>query len=118
MYTEPNLSLLKSYWQTILMIFERLNWFCGILFFVACFAALMNPPPYVVIGTLFFLMGLVLLPATSRLTKQQFNWQINGGTKTTVILIGFILIYFFVPQVEIQPSPFTTRPVTAEIKRL
>lgn len=88
-------------------ISTRLSWFCGMVFFVAGFAALMNPAPYLLIGTSFLLMGLVLLPPTSRLTKQMFNWKINGGTKTAVILIGFILIYLFVPQVETQPSPYS-----------
>lgn len=92
------------------MIVSRLNWFLGTLFFMACFAALMNPPPYVVMATLFLVMGLVLLPPTSRITKQQFNWEINGGTKTAVILVGFILVYLFVPQVETKPSPFSHRP--------
>ncbi|MGV2830402.1 hypothetical protein [Myxosarcina sp. GI1(2024)] len=78
-------------------------------FFFAGFGALMNPALYLLIGTSFLLMGLVLLPPTSRLTNQLFNWQINGGTKTAVILIGFILIYLFVPQVETQPSPYSKK---------
>ena len=94
------------------MIFERLNWFFGILLFMACLAALMNPPPYIVMGMLFFLMGLVLLPATNKLTTQQFNWKINGRTKIAVILIGLILIYFFVPQIETNPSPIFNSPST------
>ncbi|WP_156114044.1 hypothetical protein [Myxosarcina sp. GI1] len=67
----------------------------------------MNPPPYLLIGTFFLMMGLVLLPSTSKLTTQLFNWKINGGTKTAVILIGFILIYLLVPQVETKPSPYS-----------
>ena len=99
------------------MVVARLNWFFGTLFFMACFAALMNPPPYIAIGTLFFIMGLVLLPATSKITKKQFDWKIHGGVKTAVVLVGFILIYFIVPQVETNPSPFSSRPIT-EIRRL
>ena len=89
------------------MIVSGLNWFAGTIFFMACFGALMNPPPYVAIAIFFFVMGLVLLPPTSRLTKQQFNWEIDGRTKTLVVAIGFILIYLFVPQVETKPSPFS-----------
>lgn len=88
------------------MIVSRLNWFLGTLFLMACFAALMNPPPYLAIATLFLIMSLVLLPPTSRLTKQRFNWEINGGMKTAVILSGFILVYLFIPQVETNPSPY------------
>lgn len=89
------------------MTLSRLNWFLGTLFFMACFAALMNPPPYLAIATLFLIMGLVLLPPTSLLTKRQFNWEIKGGIKTLVILVGFILVYLFVPQVETNPSPYS-----------
>ena len=92
------------------MIVSGLNWFTGTIFFMACFGALMNPPPYIAIGLFFFVMGLVLLPPTSRLTKQQFNWEIDGRTKTIVVVIGFILIYLCVPQVETQPSRFSHRP--------
>ena len=88
---------------------SSLNWFLGILFFMAFFAAMMNPPPYVLLAAIFLVMGLALSPPTSKLTKQKFNWEINGGTKTAVILIGFILIYLFVPQVEPKPSPFSSR---------
>ena len=89
------------------MIVSRLNWFLGTLFFIACCAALMNPSPYLAIATLFLIMGLVLLPPTSRLTQQRFNWEINGGIKTAVIVVGFILVYLFVPQVEMNPSPYS-----------
>ena len=92
------------------MIVSGFNWLAGTIFFMACFGALMNPPPYVAIAIFFFMMGLVLLPPTSRLTKQQFNWEIDGKTKTTVVAIGFILIYLCVPQVETKPSPFSNHP--------
>jgi uncharacterized BrkB/YihY/UPF0761 family membrane protein len=56
-------------------------------------------------------MGLVLLPPTNRLTKQQFNWEINYKIKVIILTIGFILIYLFVPQVETKNSPFSNRPI-------
>ena len=90
---------------------SRLNWLAGSLLFMACFGALMNPPPYIIIAVLFFLMGLVLLPPTKRLTKQQFNWEINNRTKTIILTAGFILIYLFVPQVETKHTPFSNRPI-------
>lgn len=92
------------------MIVNRLSWFLGTLFLMACFGALMNPPPYLIMATLFLLMGLILLPPTSKITQQRFNWKINGGTKVGVLIVGFILIYLFVPQVEPKPSPFSNRP--------
>ncbi len=90
---------------------SRLNWLAGSLLFMAGFGTLMNPPPYIIIAILFFFMGLVLLPPTNRLTKQQFNWEINHRTKTIILTIGFILIYLFVPQIEPKHSPFSHRPI-------
>ena len=91
------------------MIF-RLNWFAGTLFIIAAFGALMNPPPYVAIAILFLMMGLVLLPPTDRLSQKYLRWQINGGTKGTVVLISFIIICLIVPQVETNPARFSTSP--------
>ena len=79
----------------------------GILFLMACFAALMNPPPYILIGTIFLLMGLVLLPSTDQLTQQQFNWKIGSKTKSIIVLVGCILIYLVVPQIDPEPSPYS-----------
>lgn len=98
------------------MIVSRLNRMAGTLFFMACFGALMNPPPYIAIAIVFFLMGLVLLPPTNQLTKQQLNWEIDSKTKTLVVIVGFILIYLFVPQVETQPTAFSNRPVESTEK--
>ena len=89
---------------------SHLNWFIGTLFFTAAFGALMNPPPYVAIATLFFLIGLVLLPPTDRLTKRYFNWQIAGGIKGTVVLASLIVICLIVPQVETDTAKLFTRP--------
>lgn len=79
----------------------------GILFLMACFGALMNPPPYILIGTIFLIMGLVLLPATSKITKKKLNWNIKGGTKTIVILVGFLLVCLVVPQVNLETNSFS-----------
>ena len=87
----------------------RLNWFVGTLFLMAAFGALMNPPPYIVISILFFLMGLVLLPSTNKIAKQYLNWKIKGGTKGVILLISFIIICLIVPQVETQPGRFSQR---------
>lgn len=87
----------------------RLNWFVGTLFLIAAFGALMNPPPYIIISTLFFIMGLVLLPSTNKITKQYLNWEIRGGTKGAIVLISFIIICLIVPQVETDPSKFSHR---------
>ncbi len=89
----------------------------GMLFLMACFAALMNPPPYILIGTIFLLMGLVLLPSTNRLTRQQFNWTINLKTKSIIVLVGCILIYLVVPQVDPQPSPYSNSRNLKELSR-
>lgn len=90
---------------------SRFNWFLGTLFFAAAFGALMNPPPYIAIAVLFFLIGLILLPSTDKLTKQYCNWQIKGGVKGTIILTSLIIICLIVPQVETNPARFSIRPV-------
>jgi hypothetical protein len=84
------------------MIVSYFNKSLGIVFFMACFGALMNPPPYILIGLIFLLMGLIVLPSISRLTQQKLNWEIKGGTKSTVVLVGFLLICLIVPQVNLQ----------------
>lgn len=86
------------------MIAASFNKSLGILFFMACFGALMNPPPYLLIGFIFLLMGLIVLPSTSKFTQQKFNWAIKGGTKTTVVLVGFLLVCLVVPQVNLQTN--------------
>lgn len=90
---------------------SRLNWLIGTLFLMAAFGALMNPPPYIAIAILFFMMGLVLLPPTDKIFLKYFNWQIRGGTKGTVVLISFIIICLIVPQVETDPAKFSTSPI-------
>ena len=90
---------------------SRLNWSIGTLFFAAAFGALMNPPPYIAIACFFFLIGLVLLPPTDRLTQKYFCWQIKGGMKGTIILVSLIIICLIVPQVETDPARFSISPV-------
>ncbi len=70
----------------------------GFLFLMACFGALMNPPPYLLIGANFLLMGLVLLPSTDQLLKQQLNLVLDTKIKSAIIFLGCILIYYLVPQ--------------------
>ncbi|VEP15025.1 conserved hypothetical protein [Hyella patelloides LEGE 07179] len=89
------------------MIVSYLSRSLGMLFFMACFGALMNPPPYILIGIVFFIMGLVLLPSTNKITKQTFNWEIKGGTKATVLLVGFLLVCLVVPQVNLKTTSFS-----------
>ena len=96
--------------HNLALMISWLNWFTGTLFFTAAFGALMNPPPYVAIAILFFLMGLVLLPPTDRLTETYFNWQIKGGVKGTVVLICFIIICLIVPQVETDTAKLFNCP--------
>lgn len=79
----------------------------GLLFLMACFGALMNPPPYILIGITFLLMGLVLLPSTNQLTQKQLGWKINPKTKSIIVLLGCILIYLVVPQIDPKPSPYS-----------
>ncbi|MGB5636641.1 MAG: hypothetical protein WBM44_22780 [Waterburya sp.] len=93
----------------------RLNWFLGILFSMAGFGALMNPPPYMAIAMLFFLIGLMLLPPEDRLIKRYFNWQINGGIKGVIILTSLIVICLIIPQVETNMAKLFTSP-TAHLK--
>ena len=92
----------------MLMIVSYLNRSLGMLFLMACFGALMNPPPYILIGVIFLVMGLVLLPSTNKLTQQKFNWEIKGGTKTIVVLAGFLLVCLVVPQVQLETTSFST----------
>lgn len=89
------------------MIAAYFNRTLGMLFFMSCFGALMNPPPYIVIGFIFFLMGLVVLPSTNKLTQQKFNWKIKGGAKATVVLVGFLLICLVVPQINLETNSFS-----------
>lgn len=79
----------------------------GMLFLMACFGALMNPPPYFLIGGIFLIMGLVLLPPTSKITQQKLNWKIKGGTKTIVVLVGFLLVCLVVPQINLETNSFS-----------
>ena len=88
---------------------SRFNWFVGTLFLMAAFGALMNPPPYIAIASLFFLIGLMLLPSTDKLTQKYFQWQIKGGIKGTIILISLIIICSIVPQVNPNPPQFSIR---------
>ena len=89
---------------------SRFNWFLGTLFSIAAFGALMNPPLYIAIAPLFFLIGLMLLPPTGKSTRPYFNWQIRGGIKGTIILVSLIVICSIVPQVETNTAKLFTRP--------
>jgi H+/Cl- antiporter ClcA len=89
------------------MIISDLNKSLGMLFLIACFVALINPPPYLLIGLIFLLMGLVVLPSNARFTEQKFDWKIKGGTKATIVLACFCLICLIVPQVNLETSSFT-----------
>ena len=90
---------------------SRFNWFVGTLFLMAAFGALMNPPLYIAIAFFFSLNGLVLLPATDRLTQKYFQWQIEGGVKGVIVLICLIIVFLIVPQVETDTARFSTDPV-------
>lgn len=89
---------------------SRFNWFLATLFLMAAFGALMNPPLYIAIAPLFFLIGLVLLPPTDKLTRRYFNWQIRGGIKGTIVLVSLIVMCLIVPQVETNTAKLFTRP--------
>ncbi|MCC0176758.1 hypothetical protein I4641_07175 [Waterburya agarophytonicola K14] len=89
------------------LMISRFNWFLGTLFLMAAFGALMNPPPYIAIAILFFLIGFVLLPPTDKLTRKYFQWKIKGGTKGTLVLMSLIIICLIVPQVETNPGKFS-----------
>ena len=89
----------------------------GILFLMACFGALMNPPPYILIGAIFLLMGLLLLPSTNQLTRQQFNWTINLKIRSIIVLVGCLLIYLVVPQIDPEPSPYSNSRQPKELSR-
>lgn len=87
---------------------SRLNWFIGMLFMMSAFGALMNPPPYIAIAILFFLIGLILSPSVDKLIKRYFNRQINGGIKSAIILVSLLIICLIVPQVETNGALFTS----------
>ena len=89
------------------MIGSYLSRSLGMLFLMACFAALINPPPYILISGIFLIMGLVLLPPTSKITKRRLNWEIKGGIKTIVVLVGFSLVCLVVPQVNLETNSFS-----------
>ena len=99
------------------MIVAWLSRSLGILFLMACFGALMNPPPYILIAAIFFLMGLVLLPSTNKITKKRLNWEIKGGTKATAIIFGLMIVCLIVPQVHLEISPFSTNYSEQEVNR-
>lgn len=84
-----------------------LNRHLGMLFLMACFGALMNPPPYILIGAIFLVMGLIVLPSTDKIIKQKFNREIKGGVKTVIVIVGFLLVCFVVPQVPLQSNSFS-----------
>lgn len=92
----------------------RLNWFLGMLFTMATFGTLMNPPPSVAIAFLFFLIGLILLPFIDNLIKHHCSWKINGGIKGTIVLTSLIIMCLIVPQVETNMALFTNP--TANLK--
>ena len=89
----------------------------GMLFFMACFGALMNPPPYILIAGIFLIMGLVLLPPTSKITKRRLNWEIKGGMKTIVVLVGFLFVCLVVPQVNLETNSFSLNYSDREVVR-
>ena len=97
------------------MIGSYLSRSLGMLFLMACFAALMNPPPYILIGGIFLIMGLVLLPPTSKITKRRLNWEIKGGIKTIVVLVGFSLVCLVVPQVNLETNSFSINYSNREV---
>lgn len=67
----------------------------------------MNPPPYILIGAIFFVMGLLVLPSTDKMIEQKFNRKIKGGVKTVVVIVGFLLVCVVVPQVPLQTNSFS-----------
>ena len=95
---------------------SRFNWFIGTLFLIAAFGALMNPPPYLAIALLFFVIGLVLLPSTDKLTRKYFDCQIKGGTKGAIVLTGLVIICLIVPQVSTDRAKLFTNPIE-QLKR-
>jgi multisubunit Na+/H+ antiporter MnhB subunit len=97
------------------MIVSYFNKSLGMLFFMACFGALMNPPPYILIGLIFLLMGLIVLPSTNKLTQQKLHWEIKGGTKTAVILVGFLLVCLVVPQVNLDVTSISINDSEQEV---
>ncbi len=89
----------------------RLNGFLVMLFLTAAFGSLMNPPPYIAIAILLFLMGLVLLPAVDKLMQQYFQRQIKGGIKSIIILTSLLIICIIVPQVDTNTSRLFANPI-------
>jgi|GEM_PF-2683285 len=71
--------LFNSLHNLVLMI-SRCNWFLGIVFLTAAFGALINPSLYIAISLLFFLIGLLLLPPTDKLTCSYSNQRSPAGT--------------------------------------
>ncbi|MEM7593215.1 MAG: hypothetical protein AAF383_17165 [Cyanobacteria bacterium P01_A01_bin.83] len=90
---------------------SRLNGFWGMLFLTAAFGSLMNPPPYIAIAIIFFLMGLVLLPVVDELIQQHFQRQIKGGIKSIIILTSLLIMCLIIPQVDTNTSRLFANPI-------
>lgn len=95
---------------------SRFNWFIGTLFLMAAFGALMNPPPYIAIALLFFVIGLLLLPSTDKLTRKYFAGQIKGRTKGVIVLTSLVIICLIVPQVSTDTAKLFANPIE-QLKR-
>ena len=87
------------------------NWFFGTLFLMAAFGASMNPPPYVAIALLLFLIALVFQPSTDKLIKLDLNQQIKGGAKGAIVLSSLLIICLIVPQVSTDTARLFSNPV-------
>lgn len=99
--------LLCSFRNLIPMI-SRCNWLIAIIFLTAAFGALINPPSYIAIALLLFLIALMLLPRIEQQTNSYLNWQLQEDIKRTIILFSLIVFCLIVPQVETNTAIFTS----------
>lgn len=101
-------TILLCSFRNLTPMISRRNWLIGIIFLTAAFGALINPPSYIAIALLLFLIALMLLPTIHQQTNSYLNWQLKGDIKRIIILFSLIVVCLIVPQVETNTAIFTS----------
>ena len=97
----------RSFSSNLVSMISRCNWFFGLAFLTAAFSALLNPPPYIAIALLFFIIGLIQLPVIDKSSDNYWNWQTRDGIRRTIVLTSLVVVCLIVPQVETNTAIFT-----------
>ncbi|MEL6929644.1 MAG: hypothetical protein AAFO95_13530 [Cyanobacteria bacterium J06600_6] len=88
------------------LMISRHNWFFGIASLTAVFCASVDSLRPQAIAILLVFLSLVLLATISKSASNDFNYQIQGNIRSTVILISLIVICLIIPQVETDMANF------------